>query len=178
MLIGIGSAKKDTSHIFRGMSSTLMGLVSLSKIRYKISIIIKISLPMPFPPLILKSLSLSEDVDLYIKKCRAAYLLQSFKLDDLEGESVSRSSSHPLQQGGGPHTAKCTGRLEPTCREASFRLVQNSLLDWRRCTNRSGTAVMRCCTIPAEDWEIHPSSQLATPGRSNACSRALKPQPF
>lgn len=160
------------------MSSALMGLVSLSKISYKISIIIKINLPMPFPPLILKSLSLSEDVDLCIKKCRAAYLLKSFKLDDLEGESFSRSSSHPLQQGGVPRTAKCAGRLEPTSREASFRLAQNSLLDWRRCTNRSGSAVMRCCTIPAEDWEIHPSSQLAMPGRSNACSRALKPWPF
>lgn len=32
---------------------------------------------------------------------------------------------------------------------------------------------MRCCTIPAEDREIHPSSQLATPGRSSVCSRAL-----
>ena len=178
MLTGIGSAKKDTSYIFRDMSTTLMGLVSLSKIRHKISNIIKVSLPMPFPPLIWKSLSLSEDVDLYIKKCRAAYLLESCKLDVLEGESFSRSNSHPFQRGGGPSAAKCTGRLEPGPREASFRLVQNSLLDWRRCTNRSGSAVMRCCTIPAEEWEIHPSSQLATPGRSNARSRALKARPF
>lgn len=106
-----------------------MELVSLSKIRYEISIIIKISLPMPFPPLILKSLSLAEDVDLYIKKCRAAYLLESFKLDDLEGESFPRSSSHPFQQGGGPRAAKGAGRLEPSSREASFSLAQNSLLD-------------------------------------------------
>lgn len=90
-----GSAKKNTSHIFRDMSGTPIGLVSLSKIRHKISIIIKISLPMPFPPLILKSSSLSEDVDLYIKKCRAAYLSESSELDDLEEESFCRSKSRP-----------------------------------------------------------------------------------
>lgn len=79
---------------------------------------------MPFPPLTLKSWSLSEDVDLYIKKCQAAYLVESFKLDDLEVERFSRSSSHPRQQGDGACAAKGTGRLEPTSQEADFRLVK------------------------------------------------------